>query len=81
MIYLSTFLAHYLHKFSAVLQIMHFLVLFGTIKVGANLAWNFLKVMLRLHLLVVIFATNLVSNISTKASNKALNLMLNKHLV
>ena len=53
----SSFLAPYLHKFTAVVQIMHF---FSAI-------W---ELMLELHFLVVLFGTNIVTNISFKASKK-----------
>ena len=58
----STFLAPYLHKFSAVVQIVHFL---GAIweKFGFNLV-------------LLLVGSNLVSNISTKASKTASNVML-----
>jgi hypothetical protein len=47
---------------------MHFLkALQIYIKFGADLLLKFLKIMQKQHLLMVLFGTNLVSNISTKA--------------
>jgi hypothetical protein len=63
-------LAPYLHKFSEVLQILQFFGAFLEqicIIFGTNSASNFKKLMQKQHLLMVIFGTNLVSIISTKA--------------
>ena len=69
----NTFLAPYLHQFSTVTQILQ---VFGAIwkknyiKFGSNVASKFKKWMQKQHLLMVLFGTNLESNISTKVSNK-----------
>ena len=60
----------YLHQFSAVVQIKHQIWCYfeqNYIKFGANSAAKFYKYMQELHLLLELFGTKLVSNISTKA--------------
>ena len=65
----STFLAPYLHKLSAVVQILQFcwwyLGQIG-IKFGSNLASKFEKLMQTQHFLIVLFRTNLVRRIAPK---------------
>ena len=74
-------MASYLHQFSAVVQNKHF---YGAIwdkfalNFVANLASKFKRLMLELQLLVVLFETNFVSKICTKASKKAKTFYRNK---
>ena len=71
----STFFAPYLHPFSVVVHFMHWIWFYLgqiCIKFDANFALRFQKLMLVLHFLVVLFGTNLVNKISTKASNAPL---------
>ena len=60
-------LSPYLHHFIAVVQIILF---FGAIwdKFAAKLASNFKRLKKKQHFLMVLFGTNLVSNISTRSS-------------
>ena len=60
-------MAPYLHQFITVVLIMYF---FGAIweKFAAKLASNFKRLKKKQHFLMVLFGTNLVSNISTRSS-------------
>ena len=68
----SNFLAPYLQQFSIMVPIIKFIGAIGTNMhyISANLALKFKNIMQKQHLLMVLFGTNLVSNISTKASKK-----------
>ena len=65
--------APYLHKFSAVVQILHF---FGAIwktllSIYRSFSIKIKKIMQKKHLLMVLFGMNLLGNISTKSLKKS----------
>ena len=72
---------HLFASISVVMLILHLFVLVKKIciRVGANLESKLKKFMQKQHLLMVLFGTNLVSNISIKASKRVSYLMPDKH--